>query len=244
MEVFLNIVIALVCMLFGYFIGAIPNGVLLGRLFFKKDPRDYGSHASGGTNASRVLGKKAGLIVILLDILKCAIAFWTVYAVITFSGLKQQVHLFDNGILYIWLTCLGVSIGHCWPVYIHFKGGKTVAVYMGATGGATWLMFILDHVIFFSVYLLSKKKKIVSYASLISGLLILMIVWLFAILDMTGVMDTSILSWSFASPYPLHFSWEEGMVTTLIYLILVLRHHQNIVRLRKGTEAPVNLFGK
>src|SRR5574344_2208776 len=102
MEVFLNIVIALVCMLFGYFIGAIPNGVLLGRLFFKKDPRDYGSHASGGTNASRVLGKKAGLIVILLDILKCAIAFWTVYAVITFSGLKQQVHLFDNGILYIW----------------------------------------------------------------------------------------------------------------------------------------------
>ena len=70
MIVFLRILFILGSILLGYLLGAIPNSVIIGKLFFNKDPRDFGSHNAGGTNAGRVLGKKAGIIVILLDGIK------------------------------------------------------------------------------------------------------------------------------------------------------------------------------
>ena len=62
-----------------YLLGAIPNGVLIGKVFFGKDPRDYYSHNSGGTNTGRVLGKKIGLLVIVLDMLKTIIPIYINY---------------------------------------------------------------------------------------------------------------------------------------------------------------------
>ena len=64
-----NIAVAVVCFLFGYLLGGIPNGVVIGKVFFHKDPRDYGSHNSGGTNSGRVFGKWIGILVIGLDMI-------------------------------------------------------------------------------------------------------------------------------------------------------------------------------
>jgi glycerol-3-phosphate acyltransferase PlsY len=244
MIIFYNILVAIGCLLVGYLLGGIPNGVILGKLIFKKDPRDFGSHSSGGTNSSRVLGNKVGWLVIVLDILKTAIAFWSVWAILSFSGLKDVLVLWDGGVFYLWLSILGASIGHCWPIYIHFKGGKTVAVYMGATGGTSWIEAIIDILSFFSVYF-SRKKK-VSYASLISSGIILLSIWILVIVSYFCHFDSSILTWTFGlkNGVDCSFTWEQGLMTSLVYIIMIFRHHSNIQRLKNGTESSYNFFGK
>jgi glycerol-3-phosphate acyltransferase PlsY len=250
MQIFLNILVALFCLLVGYLLGAIPNGVIVGKLFYKKDPRDYGSHASGGTNTSRVLGKKAGILVIVLDILKAVIAFWGVWAILSFSAVRDKVDLWQGGVFYVWMTLVGCSIGHCWPIYCHFHGGKTVAVYMGAAGGTSWLGFIACFLSFFGVYLGTRKhKKVVSFASIISGGIILLIMWVAIIVSyaMGWTEESALLMWNFGytgGGIPLYLCYQQGVCLSIIYLILVLRHHENIHRLKEGEEKPYNLFGK
>ena len=79
--------ILLASLIIGYLFGSISNGILLGKILFKKDPRDYGSHNSGGTNVGRTFGKKIGLICIILDILK------TIINIIANSYKKYQLFL-------------------------------------------------------------------------------------------------------------------------------------------------------
>jgi glycerol-3-phosphate acyltransferase PlsY len=81
----INVITALVVLLYGYLWGSIQNGVLIGKIFFKKDPRDFGSHNSGGTNSGRLFGEKIGLLVIFLDMVKGLIAFWSVWAILRFE---------------------------------------------------------------------------------------------------------------------------------------------------------------
>ncbi len=234
---------ALSLALFGYLIGSIPNGVIIGKLFFNKDPRDEGSHGSGGTNSSRVLGKKVGVVVIILDILKTVVVLWAAYAIVAFSPLKEVISLWDEGIFYVWLAVFFSAIGHCYPVYIGFKGGKAVACFMGSTGGASYLLFLLDFIVFFSVYKIGKKRNIVSFASIISCLILTLITWILVIVDGYGC-DLSFLSYNAGLALVISPSWEEGLFTTLIAFLLIFRHRENIERLKGNTEKAYNLFGK
>lgn len=243
MTICLNIALAVGLLLLGYLVGSIPTGVIIGKVFFGRDPREEGSHGSGGTNSSRVLGKKVGVIVICLDILKTVSVFWTSWSILVFSGIQNAVQLWDGGVFYLWLSVLGCAIGHCYPVYIGFRGGKAVACFMGATGGGSWLLFLCDFLIFFSVYKIGKRKNVVSFASIISSLLISLVVWLFVLIGLCGI-NNSIFMWDFGITGTLRLGWEEGLITTLIHLLLVWRHRENIKRLKNGHEAKYNLFGK
>lgn len=231
-----NVLVALLCTVFGYLIGGIPNGVVIGRVFFKKDPRDYGSHNSGGTNSGRVLGKNIGFLVIGLDILKAVIAFWTVWAILRFTSLRDNNALWDDGILYNWMTALGVAIGHCFSPYLNFKGGKAVACFMGITGGTSWLFFIIDWLAFLPMFL---HKRIVSFSSLISGAIICAFQWLMYLLSAFVPFDSGILMWNFAHGDGAFLGWESATVATLVYVLMVIRHRQNIERLKKGEEKPL-----
>ena len=85
MNIFLiNILCVLFCLLFGYFVGSIPTAVWVGKVFFHQDPRNYGSHNAGGTNAGRLWGKKVGFLVIVLDMLKTITPIYIVWALFTF----------------------------------------------------------------------------------------------------------------------------------------------------------------
>ncbi|HBF68501.1 MAG TPA: hypothetical protein DDW20_04175, partial [Firmicutes bacterium] len=132
-----NVLIGFVCFFIGYIFGSIPNGVLIGKIFFKRDPRLEGSKNSGGTNVGRLFGKKIGFLVIVLDMLKSIIPTIGIVLILKYSGLENTLinnfgeGYFDKGVLFSYLTPLGVSIGHCWPLFIKFKGGKTVAVFAG-----------------------------------------------------------------------------------------------------------------
>ncbi len=243
MNILWNILTAFAFALFGYLIGAIPTGVIIGKLFFHKDPRSEGSHGSGGTNSSRVLGKKVGVIVITLDILKTTSVIWLGYIALAFSPLKDVIELWDNGLFYLWLSVFCCALGHCYPIYISFKGGKAVACFMGSTGGASYLLFALDFLVFFSVYKIGKRRNVVSFASIISSLILTLLTWLFVIIDAFGA-DLSILSWNFGTVLTICPCWEEGLFTTLIMALLIFRHRENIVRLKSNKEKPYNLFGK
>jgi glycerol-3-phosphate acyltransferase PlsY len=240
-----NILTACAILIYGYLLGSIQNGVVIGKLFFHKDPRDYGSHNSGGTNSGRVLGKKIGLLVIVLDFSKTIVAFWSVWAILRFSGLREAVAasdpnglgLWDDGVFYNWLVLVGVSLGHCWPIYAKFKGGKTVACFMACVGGTSWFGVLLCNFAFFSLFL---KKKVVSFASLFSGLIITVVIWTLALLSMLLPWDSSIMMWNFGFGGGAFYGWEMASVITFVYGLLVIRHHANIKRLAEGTEKPIN----
>ncbi|MCI1244965.1 MAG: glycerol-3-phosphate 1-O-acyltransferase PlsY [Bacilli bacterium] len=234
-----NILTVLAVLTFGYLWGSIQNGVIIGKLFFKKDPREYGSHNSGGTNSGRLFGEKVGLLVIFLDMLKGAIAFWSVWAVIRFSGVREVFAMWDDGVFYCWLTFFGVVVGHCYPLYADFKGGKAVSSFMGSLGGTSWVSLIYCFATFFPLY---RSKRIVSAASLVSGLAIVIITWTLAIaFRFSGWTEaSSILMWNFGNGGGLFFCWEQATVITLEYGLLVFRHRENIKRMKAGSERPVD----
>lgn len=105
-----------------YLYGSIPFALVIGKLFYNTDIRNQGSGNLGGTNAGRVLGKKAGTAVILLDVSKCSIAI----LIAKFVGV--QFHLNQDIIYPCALACV---FGHCYPIFAEFKGGKAVSVAMG-----------------------------------------------------------------------------------------------------------------
>ncbi len=102
----------------GYLLGSIPFALVIGKLFYHTDVRKYGSGNLGGTNAGRVLGKKAGIATIVLDVLKVVVAV----AIVSLIFLDP-----DNA---IWAG-VAAAFGHCYPVFAGFKGGKAAATLVG-----------------------------------------------------------------------------------------------------------------
>lgn len=110
-----NLVIGI---LIGYILGSIPFALVIGKVFYHTDIRNYGSGNLGGTNAGRILGKKAGIAVIFCDVLKVVVA---VYIMSNF---------FQDNSASIWAG-VAAAFGHCYPVFAQFKGGKAAATLGG-----------------------------------------------------------------------------------------------------------------
>src|SRR5574344_2478646 len=168
---FYQILILVVVFVGSYLIGSIPNGVWIGKLFFKKDIRQFGSKNSGGTNAGRVLGKKIGLLVIILDFLKTIVPFWISYFVLTYTPLVDVAWMPVS----YYLAIFGAAVGHCWPIYVGFKGGKAVSAFCACILCVNWFVFVCGLVVFFIIL---KIKKYVSLSSLIASLFGVILCWL------------------------------------------------------------------
>ena len=242
-----NILIAFACLLFGYLCGSIPFGIIISKLLFNSDVRKFGSNNSGGTNVARVYGKKWGIITILLDMLKVILPVWGVWAIFTFTPLNQAFYdsfgtYLWNITLYIFLTPLGAAIGHCWPLYAGFKGGKTVAVFAGFGIGTNWFLVITGVIAFFITL---KKSKYVSLSSIILAVVSALFAWILFVLKITVfsgfdvvIQNVTMMGFGFA-PY-FYIGWEYATVITLIAGLLILRHKANIVRLINGTENKIH----
>lgn len=186
-----------------YLIGSIPWGLVIGKFFFHTDIRDYGSGNLGGTNAGRVLGTPVGFLVIFLDGLKALIVMILCHQIA--PGIEQYAGL-------------AVCIGHCFPVFAGFKGGKAVACSYGYLLGLSLyvtheyiLTFVLPLLVFFvSLYL----SKMVSLSS------------------MLGVSSAAILVFLFVD----HLI---GIMLTALALFVIYRHRKNIERIRNRTESKI-----
>lgn len=245
MYIFLNILVAFCCLIFGYLIGGFPTAVVVGKVFFHKDPRDYGSHNAGGTNAGRLFGKKVGFAIIVFDMIKTIAPVWICWAILNYSGLnKAFIDSYGQGMynipLYYYLSALGTSIGHCWPIYIHFKGGKAASNFMGIACGTSWVLFLLS----FLYFLFLKAKKYVSLTAILIAAVHVTAVWIIFGLSFIPNFDNSILMWGWGfcllpGMPGAGCGWEFALIVTLMAILVVIRHKDNIKRLKDGTERKI-----
>ncbi len=150
--------------LLGYLYGSIPFALVIGKVFYNTDVRESGSGNLGGTNAGRVLGKKAGISVIVLDALKAVIIFY----LSSYLSLKFNL---NPDIKY--LAGLACIFGHCYPIFAEFRGGKAVSTSLGYFLCIEPLYAVVAIVVFLLVL---KISKYVSLSSISTALIVLCII--------------------------------------------------------------------
>lgn len=189
-------------MLLAYLLGSIPSALWVGKLFYKTDIRTQGSGNLGATNTFRTLGKKAGIAVTLLDILKGTAATLIPFYIAT------DIHPLVFGVLAV--------IGHIYPVFAKFKGGKAVATSGGILLGYQWPLFIMA----VAVLLIALKiTKMVSLSSIILAVVFIVYITIYAI---------------FTADYLFM------AVIYILALFIIFRHRANISRIRAGTEPKIS----
>ncbi|WP_394530142.1 glycerol-3-phosphate 1-O-acyltransferase PlsY [Staphylococcus epidermidis] len=187
-------------------IGCIPKGLIIGKFFFKKDIRQYGSGNTGATNSFRVLGRPAGFIVTFLDIFK---GFITVFFPLWFPVHADGVisTFFTNGLI----VGLFAILGHVYPIYLKFNGGKAVATSAGVVLGVNPILLLILAIIFFSVLKIFKYVSLSSIIAAISCVIGSIIIHDYILLAVSGIVS----------------------------IILIIRHKSNIVRIFKGEEPKI-----
>lgn len=196
----------IVMLILSYLIGAFPSGLIIGKLFFKKDIRKYGSGNTGATNSFRVLGRPAGFIVTFLDIFK---GFITVFFPLWFPVHADGVisTFFTNGLI----VGLFAILGHVYPIYLKFNGGKAVATSAGVVLGVNPILLLILAIIFFSVLKIFKYVSLSSIIAAISCVIGSIIIHDYILLAVSGIVS----------------------------IILIIRHKSNIVRIFKGEEPKI-----
>ncbi len=190
-------------LLLGYLFGSFPSGYLAGRFVKGIDIRSLGSGSTGATNVLRHIGKRAAIAVFLIDVLK------------GFLPILLAKYLLIND---SWQIAIGLStlIGHIWPVWLNWRGGKAVATGLGIFLGISWQVGLATLGVFL---LMITLFRIVSLAS-VSAALALPLIMFFSF-------NNSIISIPF-------------LVISLLAMTLVIwRHRENIVRLIKGKEPKI-----
>ena len=147
--------------LIAYIIGSIPSSVWIGKSYFGKDVRDFGSGNSGATNTFRVLGTQAGIIVLLLDILKGVTA---ASLVLYIPSVLHGTELYIN--LQLLFGILAV-FGHIFPIFANFNGGKGIATLFGMLIGIHYILAVACVALFVVVLLLTRY---VSLSSILASL--------------------------------------------------------------------------
>ena len=198
----------LIVFLFGYFMGSIPFGLLLSKLFGLGDIRKIGSGNIGATNVLRTGNKKVAFLTLILDGTKGALAIY----VVSISQNFIEFNLTNNINLFQSLVAVSAVIGHCFPIWLNFKGGKGVATGFGTIIFLNMYVGVIALLIWISI---AKLFRISSLSALISYLFIPILMFFF----------TSEKSFFIAS--------------ILISLICYLQHRENIKRLLNGSEAKI-----
>ncbi|MFQ9934511.1 MAG: glycerol-3-phosphate 1-O-acyltransferase PlsY [Lachnospiraceae bacterium] len=214
----------IICILIGYIFGLFQTGYIYGKLK-QVDIREYGSGNAGTTNAMRVLGKKAGIITYIGDMLKGVIAGCIVRLLCAYVfDIGTGDEFLSMEYILIMYAGLGVVLGHNYPFYMSFKGGKGIAASSGVIISLFYLpVMLIDLVTFVSVTAISK------YVSL--GSICLMTVHFVSVLIfvMTGCINAGNAG----------FPGEFLLLTFLFCALAIYKHRGNISRLIKGTERKI-----
>ena len=189
------ILIVLVC----YFLGSIPFGFILTKFFLKQDIREIGSGNIGATNVLRTGNKSIGYLTLLLDILKAVIPI--IFIKINFSE-------------YLFISSLSVFLGHVFPIWLKFKGGKGVATYLGILFCINYILGFVFILVWFLIFLIFK------YSSL-----------------------SSILA-TFTIPvfYYFFINNENYYFFIIMFILIFFTHRENIKRLLNNTESKSKIY--
>lgn len=209
----------LICVLIGYACGLIQTGYIYGKLNHI-DIRDYGSGNSGATNALRTLGKKAGLVTFLGDGLKCVLAV-VIVKVIFMSSHPDTITLLGM------YAGLGAILGHNYPFYMKFKGGKGISATGGLILATNFWMAVIALAIFIAVVAVTKYVSV--------GSLTVVIVFLIEVI-VYGMMG----KFGLAQPH----LYEMYAIVAILVISAFYKHKANIHRLMHGTENKISLKKK
>ena len=191
MEIFLIIIVS-------YLLGSIPFGFLLTKIFLKKDIRKIGSGNIGATNALRTGNKAIGYSTLLLDILK---------AIIPILFIKIQYPEF------VFISSLAVFLGHVFPIWLKFNGGKGVATYLGILFCINYILGFIFIVTWLIVFLVSKYS---SLSSLLASLIIPI--------------------------YYFYINDESYYFFIIMFILIFYTHRENIKRLKNNTESKTKIY--
>ena len=203
-----------------YLTGSFPSSVWFGKIFYNKDVREYGSGNAGATNTFRVLGKGAGIPVLMMDVLKGWICVNYIYFMS--EGCNPFTQNVTDAQFQIQLA-LGIAsvIGHLFPIYIGFRGGKGIATLLGLLIGLNYTAAIASIVVFVIIFVISKY---VSLSSIIASMFFPIIV--FFALD----------------EYTVNFSLQ--LFSIFVPILTLITHQKNIERLFRGEENKVKFDKK
>ena len=146
--------------LVAYLLGSIPSGLWIGQYFFQKDIRQFGSGNLGSTNAFRVLGKKAGSVVLFCDVFKGFLAM-----VLAMTVFKQ------DSLSPLWIASFAV-IGHTFPLFASFKGGKAVATFAGMILAYQPLLLLYGLIIFLALLAITRMVSLTAMVTISAGVLL------------------------------------------------------------------------
>ncbi|ABV09391.1 glycerol-3-phosphate 1-O-acyltransferase PlsY [Streptococcus gordonii] len=191
-------------LILAYLLGSIPTGLWIGQIFFKKNLREYGSGNTGTTNTFRILGKTAGTVTFAIDFLKGTLA----------TLLPLFLHI--NGISPMIFGLIAV-LGHTFPIFAEFKGGKAVATSAGVVLGFSPLFFSYLIIIFIVTLYLG---SMISLASIVVAGFAIISVLIFPLL---GIILPS---------YDLLFT----LIIILLASIILIRHRDNMERIKNKSE--------
>jgi glycerol-3-phosphate acyltransferase PlsY len=181
--------------IFAYFLGGIPFGLLYGRLFADVDIRSMGSGNIGATNVNRILGRKLGAATLLSDILKAVFATLLAYLL-----LADPVEIAFVGLMTV--------VGHCFPIYLRFQGGKGVATALGVLAVVAPLTALAT----LGLWLLTFRiSKISALGALVSASFVPFLVY-------------------------IEKDFQRSLVFAAMVILIIFRHKENIERIRKGKE--------
>ncbi len=199
-----------IILLFAYLLGSIPIGLIVGKIFYHKDIRKEGSGNIGATNALRAFGTSTGLIVLLLDMAK------------GFIPVMLATSFLEKGSPFIALTALLVILGHIFPLYLGFKGGKGVATASGAFLALTPLSLLIALITFIIVV------AVFRYVSLASICAAFVFQWhCFALLLKEAKPDYATV-----------------ILVTIVVLMIISKHKSNLERLLNKTEPKLKFTKK
>lgn len=198
-----------------YLLGSIPTAVWIGKAWYDIDVREHGSKNAGATNTFRVLGKKPGIVVLVIDIIKGALAtLLPVFLSSNFESLEGE-YLIQVQIL----AAIFAVTGHVLPIFAQFKGGKGVATSLGVIIGLQPLAALICVVIFLAVFIASKYVSLGAICAAVA----------FPLVIRFYIGEESV--------------WLIGF-SVLLSCLVIFAHKKNIGRLLNGEENKMNLFKK
>lgn len=206
--------------LFSYCMGSINFAVIFSKVFAKKDVRNYGSGNAGMTNVIRVIGVLPGLLTLILDALKGAVScyvgkFFAFPMIYEMTGI--EAFNAEYGMYYCGIFCI---LGHVFPLFFQFKGGKGIATSLGIILVCHWQIGVVGIAAFLILFLCS------------------------------GIISLGSVAAAIAIPFPAYFCAEtEGLspytaiiqcaLMAVVSVIVLIKHRDNIKRLIKGEEKPL-----
>ena len=182
-----------------YLMGSIPFGLILTKVFLKKDIRDVGSGNIGATNVLRTGNKLIGYFTLILDVLKAVIP--VLYVKLNFPEL-------------VYISSLSTFIGHVFPIWLKFKGGKGVATYVGILFSINYFFGIIFIVSWLIIFFISKYS---SLGSIISSLLIPIFIF-------------------------LNSSYENQYFFIIMFVLILYTHRENVKRLINKEESKTKIY--